>query len=356
MDFHDMPNGVTAKHVAEMHQADLKIEHKYNCRGLTYWCDEKRQTAFCLIEAPDKKSIKKLHKHAHGDVPQRIIEVNNTIVESFLGRIEDPKKAQNIKLNIINEPAFRTLMAIKLKKKVLKESKIRGLNTKIRDYNKSIINITNTNNGRIAKQGADFFLMSFISVTDALTCALQVKTLHNYDNTSGIEFKIGLSSGVPVNEKKGFFETIIKVSERLCGIAKEQIIITSELKDLYESENLNIQINRKKIRSISSSDELFLMKLMDYIEIHWRNAELNIDDFSKNLGYSKSQLYRKMISITGKSINGFIQDFRLAKALILLEKKSKNISEIAFATGFNSSAYFSKCFCKKYEILPSKLH
>tara|TARA_R110002095_G_scaffold146727_1_gene126895 strand:+ start:747 stop:848 length:102 start_codon:yes stop_codon:yes gene_type:complete len=33
MDFHDLPNGVTAAHVAEMHQADLKIEHKYNCRG-----------------------------------------------------------------------------------------------------------------------------------------------------------------------------------------------------------------------------------------------------------------------------------------------------------------------------------
>lgn len=37
MDFHDLPDGVTAVHIAEMHQADLKIEHKHNCRALTYW-------------------------------------------------------------------------------------------------------------------------------------------------------------------------------------------------------------------------------------------------------------------------------------------------------------------------------
>ena len=44
MDIHEMPEGVNAKHVAEMHQADLKIEHEYNCRGLTNWCVEKRHT------------------------------------------------------------------------------------------------------------------------------------------------------------------------------------------------------------------------------------------------------------------------------------------------------------------------
>lgn len=35
LDLYDLPDGVTAAHVAEMHQADLDIEHKYNCRGLT---------------------------------------------------------------------------------------------------------------------------------------------------------------------------------------------------------------------------------------------------------------------------------------------------------------------------------
>ena len=114
MDRHDVSEAVTAEMVAQLHQEDLKIQHKYDCRGLTYWFDDSRKTAFCLVEAPDKQSIKEMHEHAHGEVPHQIIEVDATIVESFLGRIEDPEKAQNTNLNIINDPAFRTLMVLSI--------------------------------------------------------------------------------------------------------------------------------------------------------------------------------------------------------------------------------------------------
>ena len=112
MDRHDVSEAVTAENVAQLHREDLKIEHQFNCRGLTYWFDEKRKTAFCLVEAPNKESVLNMHNKAHGDVPHRIIEVDEKIVESFLGRIEDPIKAQNTELNIINDPAFRVLMVI----------------------------------------------------------------------------------------------------------------------------------------------------------------------------------------------------------------------------------------------------
>ncbi|MDO9595052.1 MAG: DUF4242 domain-containing protein, partial [Lutibacter sp.] len=74
MDRHDVSETVTAENVAQLHQADLKIQDQYKCRGLTYWFDEKRKTAFCLIEAPNKEAIKKMHDHAHGEVPYKIIE------------------------------------------------------------------------------------------------------------------------------------------------------------------------------------------------------------------------------------------------------------------------------------------
>ena len=112
MDRHDVSEAVTAEIVAQIHQEDLKIQHKYGCRGLTYWFDEVRKTAFCLIEAPDKNAIIEMHDRAHGEVPHQIIEVDAAIVESFLGRIEDPEKAKNTELNIINDPAFRTIMLI----------------------------------------------------------------------------------------------------------------------------------------------------------------------------------------------------------------------------------------------------
>ncbi len=92
---------------------------------------------------------------------------------------------------------------------------------------------------------------------------------------------------------------------------------------------------------------------MEYTEDNWRESNLRVDDFGKHLGYSKSQLYRKMISLTGKSPNALIKEYRLDRALTLFNKQKGNISEIAFETGFNSPAYFSKCFLEKYGILPS---
>ena len=63
MDRHDVSETVTAENVAQLHQADLKIQDQFGCRGLTYWFDEKRKNAFCLIEAPDARAIHKMHDH-----------------------------------------------------------------------------------------------------------------------------------------------------------------------------------------------------------------------------------------------------------------------------------------------------
>src|SRR5450432_3372320 len=116
MDRHDVSEVVTAEIVAQIHQEDLKIHDQFGCRGLTYWFDDKRKTAFCLIEAPDPEAIREMHNRAHGQVPHSVIEVDASIVESFLGRIEDPEKTKDTALNIINDPAFRTIMVITLKR------------------------------------------------------------------------------------------------------------------------------------------------------------------------------------------------------------------------------------------------
>src|SRR5258708_4419605 len=112
MDRHDVSVAVTAENLPQIHQEDLKIQDQFGCRGLTYWFDDKRKTAFCLIEAPDEQAIREMHNKAHGQVPHSVIEVDTSIVESFLGRIGDPEMAKDTTLNIINDPAFRTIMVI----------------------------------------------------------------------------------------------------------------------------------------------------------------------------------------------------------------------------------------------------
>jgi len=354
MDFHDLPDGVTAEHVAEMHQADLNIEHKFNCRGLTYWCDEQRKTAFCLFEAPNEQAIIDLHQKAHGGVPTRIIEVNDTIVESFLGRIEDPEKSQNTKLNIINDPAFRTLMVVGIKKKSLRNDGYKTLNAAIRGYNKSITNIISKQKGRIVKEKANMYLVSFDSVTNAIKSAFEIEEIYNSIITPDLQFQIGISAGIPVTNKKSIFEDTIKKANYLSYIANGKVTITKEVKDLYESENRQISKDSgKKFNVLNSQEEEFLIQLMEYTEKVWWHSHVKVSDFYKNLGYSKSKLYRTMIPLMGMSLNSFLKNYRLDKAIELLDRQASNISETAHQTGFSSPTYFSKCFQDVYGILPS---
>jgi AraC-like DNA-binding protein len=358
MDRHDVSEEVTAEIVAQLHHEDLKIQHKYDCRGLTYWFDDKRKTAFCLVEAPNKEAIQTMHNDAHGEVANRIIEVDGQIVESFLGRIEDPKKSQNATLNIINDPAFRTIMVTRVERLSFKKSTFKELHGAVQNHNRAMSKTVHSHKGRIVKQEPDFFLTSFDSVTNAVLCAIAInaeleRTLNGFHGAH-LRLNIGLSAGVPVTEKNGIFEDTVKSAERISAVAQDKIIISSDVRDLYESEHLNTQVDKQLVDTLSPANERFLHFLMDFTEREWQNSTLRVDSFSKSLGYSKSQFYRIMMATTGKSPSGFIHDYRLDKALKLLGKRTENISEVAFETGFNSPAYFSKCFSEKFGILPSK--
>ena len=357
MDRHDISEEVTAGIVAQMHMQDLKVEHKFNCRGLTYWFDEKRKTAFCLVEAPNEKNIQEMHNYAHGEVPHVIIEVDANIVESFLGRIEDPTKEKDTDLNIINDPALRIIMVLRLKNLALIRNEQKESNASFEDYNESIVEIFNSLNGRIVKQDKAGFIISFESVSNAVMGALKVQSklrgLVNENDNTYINLKIGLSAGLPVTESKTIFEDTIKLAERLCSVANNIIVLSSEVKDLYMNENLNTIINKSEVLALTTSEEAFINHLMDFIEKEWENTDLKVADFNKPLGVSKSQLYRKMILMMGVSPNNFLREYRLNRAWELINKKTLNISEIAYNTGFSSLSYFSKCFLKHYGILPS---
>ena len=357
MDRHDVSETVTAEHVAQLHQEDLKIQHQFGCRGLTYWFDDKRKTAFCLIEAPDIKAIQKMHNQAHGQIPNSIIEVEPSIVESFLGRIEDPEKAQNTGLNIINDPAFRTIMVISLIRLTLIKRDSLQFNSTLRKFNRAIRKILNAYEGKSVSQSDYHYLVSFKSVTNAAHAAFDIQLLNKefskYKMNKKVILKMGLSAGVPVTKKQLIFEDTIKLAERMCEIVKGEIIVSAEVKDLYKSENANAFINGKRIFSLTQADEKFITLLMDYTDAAWNSTNLKVDNFSKPLGCSKSQLYRKMILITGKSPNTFIMEYRLKEALKLLRKNAGNISEISFEAGFSSPSYFTKCFKKKFGLLPA---
>lgn len=75
MDVHDHIEGLTADAVSQAHQADLRIQGKYDATYHRYWFDESTGKVFCLIEAPSKEAAIAVHREAHGLVADSIVEV-----------------------------------------------------------------------------------------------------------------------------------------------------------------------------------------------------------------------------------------------------------------------------------------
>ena len=357
MDRHDVSEAVTAADLAQLHQRDLKIQDRFGCRGLTYWFDEKRKTAFCLIEAPDENAIREMHKYAHGQVPHRLIEVDPFVVEAFLGRVGDPIKMQDHGLHIIRDPAFRIIMAVDLKLLSLDREETERFNASLNRFTMALPNKLKELDNALVKQSYGRYLFSFTSVSNAVHAALRIRNLFvDFRKTihpENLHLKIGLSTGDPVTEKSQIFEKAVKLAERMARIIPAELAVSSEVKELYNSENPEPLAERDGLCFLTAEDEDWITCFMDYAEAHWQDVDLKVDDFNQPTGSSKSGLYRKLVSLTGKPPITFIKDYRLDEALILLQKKMVNVSEAAYETGFSSPSYFTRCFQKRFGHSPS---
>ena len=217
----------------------------------------------------------------------------------------------------------------------------------------SLLKSFNHFKGKILVNNDNMYIVKFKSVTNTILCALKIQDNFKYItpkfDASIRQLKIGIASG-----NKNDIDSIIKVATRICEVVKDQIVITTDVRKLYEEVNKNSFINKEHIKTLKPQNEIFINEIMDFSETIWTRSDFNVKEFSKNLGLSEVQVYRKLKVLTGKTPSRFIRDFRLNKALNLLHAKKANITEIAQKSGFNSLTYFGKCFKSKFGILPSK--
>ncbi|MDR2497630.1 MAG: response regulator [Tannerellaceae bacterium] len=102
----------------------------------------------------------------------------------------------------------------------------------------------------------------------------------------------------------------------------------------------------------NKSDKQFLDKMNHLIENNIANPDFSVDILAGQLCISRSGLFTKMKSLTGMTPNELIQLIRLKKAAELLAGKELRINEICYKVGFNNPSYFSKCFQKRFGMLP----
>lgn len=106
--------------------------------------------------------------------------------------------------------------------------------------------------------------------------------------------------------------------------------------------------------AVTSVDEAFLQRVLETIEENLDDETFGVVELAGEVGMSRSQLHRKLKALADKGPNEVIRDMRLQRAKELLEKGAGNASEIAFSVGFNSLAYFSKCFSDRFGVSPTE--
>ncbi|MEM6725181.1 MAG: ATP-binding protein, partial [Bacteroidota bacterium] len=102
-----------------------------------------------------------------------------------------------------------------------------------------------------------------------------------------------------------------------------------------------------------SLENAFLQQIKGLVENDLSNADFGMLELMGGLRMSRTQIYRKVKVLTGKSPTVFIRSIRLYHGKQLLEQSEMNISEIAYETGFRSPSYFSKLYLEEFGVTPS---
>ena len=226
--------GATRHAVADAHQKDLALQDKYNVKFLTYWFDEVRCTAFCLIEAPDRKTIEHAHDEAHGLVPNEVIEVDPAVVNAFLGRIEHPPTPAKAAETPI-DAGFRAIMFTDLKDSTRMTNlhgDAKALHL-LHIHNALTRNSLNAHRGREVKHTGDGIMASFASAPDEVQCAMAIQrafAAYNQENPeTPLQLRIGLSAGEPIEERGDLFGKAVQLAARLCAHAEPAQILMDQV-------------------------------------------------------------------------------------------------------------------------------
>jgi signal transduction histidine kinase/DNA-binding response OmpR family regulator len=140
--------------------------------------------------------------------------------------------------------------------------------------------------------------------------------------------------------------------------SRELLIRVKNLVEQRENLKLVFGKNGSMVSSLgrlSSMDERFLEQVKNAIEKNLSNEFYSVEELASDVGFSRSQLNRKIKAITTKSPNLLIREFRLTRAKQMLEQKTATVSEIAYEVGYSNLSYFSRSYKDYFGVNPSEV-
>ena len=248
MDIHEIPGGITADEVAKAHAHDAAVEGKYGVHYHKYWVNERAGKIFCLCEAPNAEAAMHVHREAHGQIAEKIIQVEPDVADLFLGGSEvnsagavllpggaadarDPGIRTVLFTDIVESTSLTQTLGDDVAMELLQIH-----DSVVRDALKGL-------NGREVKHTGDGIMASFVSAAAAVRCAAQIQRglaqRAGEQSNHPVRVRIGGAAGEPVEHGNDIFGSTVQLAARLCSHAEpEQIVVSSVVADLCIGKGL----------------------------------------------------------------------------------------------------------------------
>jgi class 3 adenylate cyclase len=266
LDRHDL-SGLSAADIAEAHRKDLEAQGHYGVRFLTYWFDQSRGTAFCLIDAPDAATAMRVHEEAHGAVASEVISVDLSAVEAFLGRVgEPPPPAAGA--DPIADSAFRAVMFTDIVDSTAMTERLGDARAveMVRVHDSLVRRALKEKTGREVKHTGDGIMASFDDVVASIDCACTIQRAFgafNLASPEALRVRIGVHAGEPVAESNDLFGATVHMAARICQSAGgDSIVISPAVRSVLADRFALVELGPCSLKGFSEPVSLY--------EVAWR--------------------------------------------------------------------------------------
>ncbi|MBE7170787.1 MAG: response regulator [Williamsia sp.] len=137
---------------------------------------------------------------------------------------------------------------------------------------------------------------------------------------------------------------------RVANLLERQRRLREKLfRELSEPHLANNQLNNQVV----PAEDPFISKIHAIIEDHLDESAFGVEELAAGLYMSRANLHRKAKTIADLTPTLLIRNYRLKRSAQFLKEGAAS-SEAAYKSGFDSAAYFSKCFREFYHCTPGE--
>lgn len=127
----------------------------------------------------------------------------------------------------------------------------------------------------------------------------------------------------------------------------------NQINELMLKAEMEAGITPTKVEPVTN-DEKLIADAVKVVEENMSDPNFSVEELSEKLNMHRTNLYKKLQFLTGKTPTQFIRLMRMKRGKQLLSKGNILVSQVAYEVGFNDPKKFARYFKEEFGMYPSE--